>query len=108
MSRMWSDSRCPVCKQPPKRNAKGTLLCACGKVWEREAGIKATETEAAVLAAKGFRLEHSINEDTYYVGPGDRLVWLYADGTFRINPRPENKNGTLEDYLEEASVWPKI
>ncbi len=67
-----------------------------------EAGIEATAAEAASLAAKRFRLVHNVNRDTYYVGPEDRLIWLYADGTFASDPRPENK-GTLEDYLNEVA-----
>ena len=101
MSRTWYDNRCPTCKQRPKINAKGELLCGCGKSHVRVAGEKGTAEDAAILAAKGFKLAHSANGDTYYLGPGDCLVWLYANGTFWGSCGVENP-GTFEEYLEEA------
>jgi len=77
-------------------------LCACGKLWEREAGIEGTGTEAEMLKAQGFAFVHSADGDAYYVGPYNRLVWLYADGTWWGEPRPE-AGVTLEDYLKEPS-----
>jgi len=105
MNRSWSDGRCPACGKTPKSNSTGILSCACpNKPWERIAGVEATGDEADMLESHGFYFARSANGDAYYVGTYDRLVWLYADGTWAACPRPQAKDGTLEDYLNEIKT----
>jgi hypothetical protein len=100
-NRIWSDGRCPVCGRTPKTGNSGILSCACpDKRWQRIAGVEATGAEADMLKSNGFYFVRSADGDAYYVGPYDRLVWLYADGTWAACPRPQVKNVTLEDYLK--------
>jgi hypothetical protein len=101
MNRIWSDGRCPACGKTPKSSIRGVLSCDCpNKTWERVAGVEAMGAEEDMLKSHGFYFARSADGDAYYVGPYDRLVWLYADGTWSASPRPQAKNGTLEDYLQ--------
>jgi hypothetical protein len=105
MNRIWSDGRCPACGERAKSNNRGILSCACpNKVWERIAGVQATGAEADMLKSHGFHFARSANGDAYYVGSYDRLVWLYPDGTWAACPRPQTKDVTLEDYLDEIKT----
>jgi hypothetical protein len=36
--------------------------------------------------------------DTYYVGPHSHIVWLYEDGTWRVEP--DSQYESLDSYLE--------
>ena len=95
----------PPVGKTPKSNSIGVLSCACpNKLWERIAGVEATGDEADMLKSHGFYFARSANGDAYYVGSHDRLVWLYVDGTWTAYPRPQAKDGTLEDYLNEIKT----
>jgi len=103
MDRPWSDGRCPDCGKTPKSGKDGFLVCKCeGKRWEGVAGVKGTAEEAEMLKAHGFWFATSANGDEYYVGPLNRLVWLYADGTWASDPRPPSAGLSLEEYLKET------
>jgi len=66
------------------------------------AGVKGAAEEAEMLKAHGFWFATSANGDEYYVGTLNRLVWLYADGTWASDPRPPRAGMSLEEYLKET------
>ena len=112
MSRIYRDSLpCSSCRTRPRATYTDNgwkYVCACGNEFndQREAGVEATGVEAESLAAKGFRLVHSDDGDSYYEGPENRLIWLWADGTFFVeDPFLGSRfSGTLDDYLESIQV----
>ncbi len=78
-------------------------MCACeGKHWGAIAGVKGTPAEEGMLEAHGFWFATSVDGDQYYVGSLNRLVWLYADGTWSSYPGPERAGMSLEEYLRET------
>lgn len=104
MDRTWFDGRCPECGEPPKAGKDGFFLCACEGVRRvQEAGVEGTSEETETLKAHGFWFARDARGDAYYVGSLGRVLWLYADGTWRSSPRP--KTGmTFEDYLKAATL----
>jgi hypothetical protein len=102
--RNWSDGRCADCGQPPKPDKEGFLRCKCpDRRWQREAGVEGSAEENAFLKAHGFIFTGDIRGDKYYMGSMDRLVWLYADGTWRANPRP-GEGVSFEDYVKASTL----
>jgi hypothetical protein len=70
------------------------------------AGVEGTPADAEALKAHGFWLARSADGDAYYMGPLDRLVWLYDDGTWSSSPRPSKVGLSLEEYLKETDHAP--
>jgi hypothetical protein len=100
---MFADNRCPDCKQRPKANIDGKLVCACkDKSWIGVQGVEATPQESALLSAKGFTLARDKDRDVYYVGPGNRIIWVFADGTW-TGDKPAHDDPSLAAYLETVS-----
>lgn len=107
MGRNWSDGRCADCGKPPKPDKEGCLHCACpDKRWQREAGVEGSPEENAFLKSQGFIFTGDIRSDKYYMGSMNRLIWLYADGTWRADPRP--REGTSFDNYVKASTLEEL
>src|SRR5262249_1324526 len=103
MNRTFSDNCCPDCKQRPRPNAEGRFVCACkGKHWIGVQGVEATPEESALLAAKGFSVARDKDGDVYYLGPGNRIIWVYPDGTW-TGDKPASHDPSLAAYLETVS-----
>ena len=60
-------------------------------------GIEANEEERTILARKGFDRAQDIRGDVYYLGPNNRLLHMFEDGTWQLDD--ESEHNTLEDYL---------
>ena len=104
MSRTWFDGHCPQCGKTPQLGKDGYLVCACKGVRRLpEAGVEGTVPETEMLKAHGFRFARDVRGDTYYVGSLGRIVWLYADGTWRSSPRPK-AGMSFEEYLQAATL----
>lgn len=87
----------------PHRNSIGVFSCACkDKVWQPTQGVTGTEEEREMLANKGYVQAEDITGDIYYVGPYNRIIWLFADGTWRGDKIAEGR--TLEAFLEDTSA----
>ena len=103
MNRTFSDNRCPICKQRPKPDAHGKFVCACeDRNWVRVQGVEATVEESALLSAKGFTLARDKDGDVYYLGPGNRIIWVFSDGTW-TGDKPATDDPSLAAYLETVS-----
>ena len=102
MERILRSGVCPDCGQGPMQREEGHFLCACGKRCVPGVGVVGTSEDAVMLASHGFTFSRDIQRDNYYVGPFNRLVWLYSDGTWWGEPSPTD-GVTLEDYLKEVS-----
>jgi hypothetical protein len=103
MSTTFADNHCPDCKQRPKPNLDGKLVCACtGRNWIGVHGVEAAPEESALLLAKGFTLARDKDGDVYYLGPGNRIIWIFADGTW-TGDRPVSHDPSLAAYLETVS-----
>src|SRR4051812_2353701 len=97
--RTYAELQCPKCGGTPKRTFEGKLLCDCGGSWVAERGERGKPEEHAQLINAGFVLTTDTNGDVYYVGPYIRIVWLFADGTWRSEPRSDQ--GALDEYLKD-------
>jgi hypothetical protein len=101
LTRTFADNRCPDCKQHPKHNLDGKLTCICkGKVWGGVRGVPGTEPERAMLASKGFVQAQDKDGDVYYVGPGNRIIWVFPNGTW-TGDKPSENDPSLAAYLKE-------
>lgn len=87
-----------------KLGKDGFLYCGCkGKRSLREAGVEGTAAETQFLRANGFCFTGDCRGDKYYMGSLNRLIWLYADGSWSASPRP-GKNMTFEDYVKASTL----
>jgi hypothetical protein len=103
MTRTFAENRCPDCKQRPKPNLDGKLVCACtDKNWIGVQGTEATQEESALLSVKGFTLARDKDGDVYYVGPGNRIIWVFGDGTW-TGDKPAPNDASLAAYLNDIS-----
>jgi len=103
MNRTFADNHCADCKQRPRPTAEGKFVCACKyKRWIGVQGVKATPEESALLSAKGFTLARDKDGDVYYLGPGNRIIWVYSDGTW-TGDKPAPDDPSLAAYLEAVS-----
>jgi hypothetical protein len=105
MRTYFSGTVCPKCKETPKRNRfDSRWQCACeGKVWSAPVhGQRGAPEEHGQLTDAGFQMTTDTLGDTYYLGPSGHVVWLFNDGTWRVNP--DAQHGTLEEYLERVRV----
>lgn len=102
MDSTFQENRCPDCKEIPKRTTNGNLACDCkDKKWHGGCkGVPGTEKQRMRLAGKGFTEATDIRGDVYYVGPGNRILWVYSDGTWWVDPDDVSQGCTLEAYLQ--------
>jgi hypothetical protein len=99
MTRTFADNRCPDCKQRPKPTFNGKFECACKRrTWVGVQGVAATQEESALLLSKGFSLAKDKDGDVYYVGSGNRIIWVFSDGTWS-GDRPAKDDPSLAAYL---------
>lgn len=101
MNRTFTDSRCPDCKQRPKPTGDGKFVCACKeKGWIGVQGVEATPEESVLLSTKGFTLARDKDGDVYYLGPGNRIIWVFPDGTW-TGDKPSEADSSLAAYLKD-------
>jgi hypothetical protein len=61
-------------------------------------GRRGDTIEHETLIKAGFQMTTDTIGDTYYVGLHRQIVWLFEDGTWRLEP--DRQHSTLDEYLE--------
>jgi hypothetical protein len=107
-SRERGSDVCETCTKRPWPDDDGHLVCDCPhRFWQHKRGAAGLPADRALLERYGWHLIHR-PDDTYWVGPHARIVYLFEDGTWACDTAP-SKCTTLEAYLgwyaREAASW---
>jgi hypothetical protein len=93
----------PTAARRTTRGEEAFLQCACpDKKWHGVAGVEGTPQESEFLREHGFQFTGDVR-DQYYLGSMNRLIWLYADGSWAANPRPK-EGMTFEKYVRASTL----